>query len=172
MKLIFTIGYDKAKALTAKWSTYTGKDYNRVSLMKYDIPFRVRVTKPLEGVLMRVQSGKNDLLSPIAESKAEIVFEFYITVDLSADAPNFLGKFSQGPKSARFVYINSGRYAGQGHTMWNRRAKLSLMSITKEQIEDVVSNGSTRIETIIDGVGRDGGPVCASVKGLTWSVSK
>ena len=56
--------------------------------------------------------------------------------------------------------------------MWNRRAKLSLMSITKEQIEDVVSNGSTRIETIIDGVGRDGGPVCASVKGLTWSVSK
>lgn len=140
--------------------------------MKYDIPFRIRVTKPLEGVLMRVQSGKSDLLLPVAESKREILFEFDITIDLSGDVPNFLGKYAQGPKDARFVYVNSGRRAGQGHTHWDRRAKLSLMSITKNQIEDVISNSSLRLQTSIDGIGSDGGPVCASVKGIIWNVSK
>lgn len=140
--------------------------------MKYDIPFRIRVTKPLEGVLMRIQSGKSDLLLPVAESKGEIFFEFDITIDLSRDVPNFLGKYAQGPKDARFVYVNSGRRAGQGHTLWDRRAKLSLMSITKDQIEDVISNTSLRLQTSIDGIGNDGGPVCASVKGLSWNVSK
>jgi hypothetical protein len=42
------------------------------------------------------------------------------------------------------------------------------MSITKEQIEKAL-NGS-RIETTMPGVGKDGGPTCASVKGIEWKV--
>lgn len=136
--------------------------------MKQDVKFRIVVADPLPGVAMQVQRGKAELLAP-AKKGSSLVFDFEITVDLSGASPNFLGKYSQGPKDARFVYVNSGTYAGQHATPWGRRAKLSLMSITKEQIEKALKTGS-RIETIMPGVGRDGGPTCASVKGIEWKV--
>jgi len=140
--------------------------------MKVQIPFRVVVDKPLAGVSMQVQRGKDELLPPSSISDSKISFEFEISVDTDVDPPNFLGKYAQGPKSSRFVYVNSGTYAGQGHTCWARRAKLSLMDITTQQIQDVAASPGSRIETCIPGVGRDGGPTCASVKGIEWKVVK
>jgi Family of unknown function (DUF5990) len=140
--------------------------------MKVDIPFRVTVADPLPGVLMQIQRGKNELLQPSTTSEEALIFDFDISVDMSGDAPNFLGKYSQGPKQDRFVYVNSGTYAGQKHTIWARRAKLSLMSISKEQIEEVLASPGSRITTSFAGCGRDGGPTCASVKNLVWTVVK
>lgn len=140
--------------------------------MKYEIPFRITVLGPLAGVAMLVQKGKNELLGPTASSGDRIVFDLEITVDLTSDTPNFLGKFAQGPKNERFVYVNSGSYAGQAFTQWNRRAKLSLMSISRDTIESVIAAPGSRLETAINGIGRDGGPVCASVKGVEWKVVK
>ena len=137
--------------------------------MKQDVKFRIIVTDPLPGVAMQVQRGKDELLPP-AKNGSSLLFDFEISVDISNAAPNFLGKYAQGPKNARFVYVNSGTYAGQHPTPWGRRAKLSLMSITKEQIETALKTGS-RIETTMPGVGRDGGPTCASVKGIEWKVN-
>jgi len=137
--------------------------------MKHEVPFRIIVNKPLQGVAMLVQRGKDELLGPISVSNSALVFEFPISVDI-ADELNFLGKFAQGPKQARFVYVNSGTYAGQEHTCWSRRAKLSLMSIKRSQIDDVLVHPGSRIETTMAGTGSDGGPTCASVKGLVWSV--
>ena len=139
--------------------------------MKHDIPFRIVVTDPLPGVTMRVQRGRNELLSPANSTARSISFDFDITVDVSDSGLNFLGKFAQGPKDARFVYVNSGEMAGQTGTCWSRRAKLSLMTITKEQIETVLNKSGSRIETTMHGVGRDGGPTCASVKGIEWKVA-
>ena len=139
--------------------------------MRYQVPFRVTVDKPLSGVTMRVQKGKDELLAPSTESDSAISFDFEITVDIG-DSLNFLGKFAQGPKDARFVYVNSGTYAGQPDTCWSRRAKLSLMSITRKQIEDVVAKPGSFVETTMPGVGRDGGPTCASVKNIEWKVRK
>jgi hypothetical protein len=138
--------------------------------MKYQIPFRVIVNKPLAGVLMRVQKGRDELIEPSRVFESGVSFEFEISVDVEGDALNFLGKFAHGPKDSRFIYVNSGTYAGQIHTGWARRAKLSLMSITKKQIEDVIGNEKSLIETTMPGVGRDGGPTCASVKGIEWKV--
>ncbi|MGH9945952.1 MAG: DUF5990 family protein [Pyrinomonadaceae bacterium] len=138
--------------------------------MKHEIPFRVIVTNPLKDVLMKVQRGRGEFLDPGRVSSESMTFEFDITVDVSGVGLNFLGKYAQGPKDGRFVYVNSGKQAGQQNTIWDRRAKLSLMSITKEQIEAALSKPNSIIETTIDGVGRDGGPVCASVKGLVWKV--
>ena len=139
--------------------------------MKYEVPFRVNVGEPLKGVEIRVQRGRDELLPPSEVSAKKLVFDFDITVDVSGDRPNFLGKYAQGPKDARFVYVNSGTYAGQ-HTHWSRRAKLSLMSIDRKQIDDVLANKGSRIEVSMPGVGRDGGPTCASVKDLVWEVIK
>lgn len=120
---------------------------------------------------MKVQRGKNELLDPVAMTADGLVFEFDLTVDLSQEPPNFLGKYSQGPKDARFIYVNSGTYAGQHITPWARRAKLSLMSVTREQIEDVLKKEGILV-CEFEGVGRDGGPTCASVKDLVWKVVK
>ena len=125
--------------------------------MKHDIPVRVTVKQPLQGVVMRVQRGKDELLDPILTTPDGLVFEFDLTVDLSQQTPNFLGKCSQGPKDARFIYVNSGTYARQHPTPWARRAKLSLMSVTREQIEDIISNKGI-LACEFDGVGRDGVP--------------
>lgn len=124
---------------------------------------RITVTGPVPGVIMQVQKGRDQLLPPAEASTQAVSFDFEITVDTSGPVPNFLGKFAQGPKDQRFVYVNSGTYAGQANTCWSRRAKISLMSITKKQIEEALSTPGARLEAEIMGTGRDGGPMCASV---------
>ena len=138
--------------------------------MKHEIPFRIIVDRPLSGVKTRVQKGKDELLEPSTISESSLSFEFEISVDVNGTALNFLGKFAQGPKDSRFVYVNSGTYAGQHQTAWSRRAKLSLMSITKQQVQSAIDNEGSLIETTMPGIGRDGGPTCASVKGIEWRV--
>ena len=139
--------------------------------MKQDIPVRIIVKRPLAGVAMLVQRGKDELLAPIAKSASQLVFDFEITVDPTEARPNFLGKYSQGPKDARFIYVNSGTYADQ-HSIWSRRAKISLMNVTGDQIQTLVSKAGTILQTEFEGVGRDGGPTCASVKGIEWKITK
>lgn len=140
--------------------------------MRFEVPVRIIVTAPLAGVTMKVQRGRDELLPPVAATEKELRFEFEITVDVTDMGLNFLGKYAQGPKDARFFYVNSGRHAGQAQTCWDRRAKLSLMSITREQMDEVLSQNGVLLETMMPGIGKDGGPTCASVKGLEWKVVK
>jgi len=139
--------------------------------MKQDVPVRIIVKRPLAGVSMLVQRGKDELLPPSSKSAEQLVFDFEITVDMTESRPNFLGKYAQGPKDARFIYVNSGTYAEQ-HSIWGRRAKILLMNITGDQIQTVVSKAGMILQTEFEGVGRDGGPTCASVKGIEWKVVK
>ena len=130
---------------------------------KHEITLRVNVKRPLPGVAMHVQEGKDRLLGPCEKTDTAISFEFPVMVDLSTGTPNFLGAFAQGPKNSRFIYVNSGTYAGQPGSSWGRRAKISLMKITSEQIRKVLKSPGSKLEVSIEGVGKDGGPVCASV---------
>ncbi len=148
------------------------KRYNSVfDEMKQDVPVRIIVKRPLTGVAMLVQRGKDEFLPPRSKSAEQLVFDLKITVDLTETRPNFLGKYAHGPKDARFVYVNSGTYADQ-HSIWGRRAKISLMTITGEQIQTVVSKAGMILQTEFEGVGRDGGPTCASVKRIEWKLVK
>jgi Family of unknown function (DUF5990) len=140
--------------------------------MKEQIPIRITVLRPLKGVTMMVQRGRSELLAPKSGGGADLIFEFEVTVDLSAATPNFLGAYAQGPKDVRFIYVNSGRQAGQLGSCWDRRAKITLMTITREQVETVLAERDLLIETGFEGTGgRDGGPTCAGVKGLEWRVA-
>lgn len=127
--------------------------------------------RPLKGVSMMVQRGRDELLAPHVNSADKLVFDLELTVDTTEAKPNFLGKYAQGPKNARFLYVNSGTYADQ-HSVWGRRAKLSLMTITPEQIQAVAVKEDRVLQTEFEGVGRDGGPTCASVKGIEWKVAE
>ena len=148
------------------------KRYNSIfGKMKHEIPVRIIVSKPLNGVAMMVQRGRDEFLAPSASTPVALIFDLEITVDLTETSPNFLGKYAQGPKNTRFVYVNSGTYADQ-HSIWGRRAKISLMNITGDQIQTVISKSGVCLQTEFPGVGRDGGPTCASVKGVEWKVEK
>jgi len=138
---------------------------------KIEVPIRIRVLDPAAGIMMKVQCGRDELLPPERESKKELVFEFTITADMSAEVPNFLGKYTQGPKDQRFIYVNSGQSAGQLDTDIVRRAKISLMSIAKEQVAAVGAAVDLVLETSFAGKDKFGKPTCASVKGIEWTVA-
>jgi Family of unknown function (DUF5990) len=137
--------------------------------MKEEVAVRITVVDPLAGATMMVQRGANELIPPEIAKSGDLIFSFSVTVDSSSDEPNFLGKNVHGPKGARFIYVNSGTYAGDSRSKWNRRAKVSLMSIGPDQIKAAISSGGV-LATRFAGVGKDGGPTCASVKGIQWRV--
>ena len=136
---------------------------------RMELPFRITILDPPRGVLFRLQRGKSDLVPPACESAGSISFDF--TVRVKRDPLNFLGPFTQGPPASRFVYVNSGKHAGQADSCWDRRAKITLMTITPSLIKQAIASPGSVIEAQIAGTGRDGGPACASVPFVSgWRV--
>jgi hypothetical protein len=120
-----------------------------------------------------VQRGSAELVPPSNSGSDTLVFDVTVRVGAVAvgGAPRFLGAVTQGPPSARFVYVTSGRRAGQASSCWDRRAKVPLAGITMAMVDQALSKRSARLETEIQGTGPDGGPTCASVKGVIWRVT-
>ena len=135
-----------------------------------ELPLRIVLRRPPPGVKFALQKGKAnaageaDLTPPTHVTSDSMVFDFPVRVDVSkSEAPRFLGEFVQGPVTGRFVYMNSGRRAGEAGTPWDRRAKISLAGIGADLIRAARETAGT-LEIEIEGTGTDGGPVCASVK--------
>lgn len=128
-----------------------------------EIPFRIVVVDPPPGVTFRVQRGRSDLAAPSSQSATSITFDFTLRVEHDAEGGlRLLGPFAQGPPKARFIYVNSGKRAGQAQSCWDRRAKVSLMSITPSLLHQAAASNAV-VEAQIAGTGRDGGPACATV---------
>jgi hypothetical protein len=137
--------------------------------MDAELALRIVVIGPPPGVTFALQRGKSDLVPPSRSTPKELVFDLTVRVR-EDDQPNFLGPFAQGPRGARFVYINSGSYAGQGDTQWARRAKVPLSGITWPLIKRAKGKP---LQARIAGTGRDGGPACATVPllGAGWQIA-
>lgn len=129
------------------------------------IVLRITVLNPPGGVVFRLQRGRTELVPPSQERAGSIAFDFALRVaDRDGDAPpRLLGPSAQGPPSSRFVYVNSGKHAGQSESCWDRRAKVPLRGVTWAVIEEALAKDGAIIEAAIAGTGRDGGPACASV---------
>ncbi len=112
-----------------------------------------------------MQEGRSALLRPTEVKKDHIAFEFSVRLGnpISGDQPNFLGSFAQGPRGGRFVYVNSGKRAGQNDCRWDRRAKVPLGGLTWALVKSAQRKRGAVIEARMDGGGRDGGPACGSV---------
>jgi hypothetical protein len=117
-------------------------------------------------VAFAVQRGRDDLVKPFLAT-TDLV-SFAITLELGAlladGSANFRGPYAQGAPADRFVYVNSGFYAGQMGTPWERRAKIKLAGIPIELVERAAGRPDAAIEALIHGTMNDGGPVCASVR--------
>ena len=139
--------------------------------MESQLTLRIILENPTAGVDFGVQSGSGnnyDTIQKQLSTGKALTFEFQVTVkDNRADGhPNFLGPVTQGPPTARFVYLDIGQYAGQTGTGWARRLKVPLGSITWEMIKRGV------VEVRIQGTGRDGGPTCGTAKGVMWKAAQ
>jgi Family of unknown function (DUF5990) len=137
------------------------------------LPLRITLIKPPPSVPLRLQRGKNDLVPPSSAAGDKVSFDFIVSIanDQSDGPPNFRGPFVQGPSGGRFIYINSGTYAGQSDSCWSRRAKVPLSGISWDLIEATLSKSSAVLEARIAGTAKDGGPACATVQLLEgWKV--
>jgi hypothetical protein len=129
-----------------------------------DLTLRILVTNPPPDVDFLVQRGRGDLTPAAAATRARLTFEVPVRVRRQpGGAPNFLGPYAQGPPQSRFVYVNSGTYAGQSDSCWSRRAKVPLTAITWALVERAIASSGV-LEVEFPGTGRDGGPTCATVK--------
>ena len=137
--------------------------------MDHELTLRIVLEHPPAGVDFGLQHGRGSGYSTVQTQRStggNLLFQFTVRPKLSAKAGQlgFTGPFVQGPASAQFVYIDIGTYAGQTDTLWSRRLKIPLGGITAECI-----NAQEILETKVAGTGRDGGPSCATVKGVEWS---
>jgi hypothetical protein len=141
-----------------------------------EIPLRITLVHPPRGVVFCLQRGKAEIVSPVRATGDDLSFDFTLRVrDGRPDGlPNFLGPFTQGPPSGRFVYVNSGTSAGQADSRWTRRAKIQLSGISWPLIEEALAAPDAVLEARIAGVSRDGGPACATVPLLDggWRIAK
>lgn len=138
------------------------------------LSLRITLVKPPHGVPLCLQQGKADLVPPSSASREQVSFDFSVNIanDRPAGPPNFRGQAVQGPPAGRFIYINSGTYAGQADSCWSRRAKVPLAGITWELIEEALAKSDAVLEARIAGTAGDGGPACATVRLLDsgWKV--
>ncbi len=140
-----------------------------------EIPLRITLYRVPPGVRFALQKGKSDakgnaaLVPPSRSDATSLSFDFSVRVAPAKPGarPRFLGEFTQGPPEKRFVYVNSGRRAGQPDTLWDRRAKIPLTTITPALIEEVRAAPNKILAIEIEGKGGDGGPVCASLLSST-----
>lgn len=130
-----------------------------------EISLRIEVVGPPPGVAFAVQSRRSDLIEPSERTATLIVFDLTVRVGAphAGGEPALLGPVTQGPPAGRFLYVNSGKRAGQVDSCWDRRAKVSLTGITRQLIESLATHPGARLEVRIAGTGPDGGPACATV---------
>jgi hypothetical protein len=133
--------------------------------MDCELPIRVTVLRAPPGVTFAMQRGKDELLEPSKVSGESLVFDLSIRVSerKAGGPPNVLGPYAQGKPDDRFLYLNSGKMAGQGDSCWTRRAKIKTNGINWKLIEQTLATPGAVLEVLIEGRAKDGGPCCATV---------
>ena len=131
---------------------------------RLNVPARIEVLAPPVGVMFGLQRGKRELGAMATSAGTNLRFDFTLLANRAADgSPRFSGESAQGPAGAQFVYVNSGTLAGQAESCWTRRAKVGLQMLNWATVEQVAAEPGSVLRARIAGVGRDGGPACASV---------
>ena len=133
--------------------------------MELELKLRIVLEKPPPGVDFGLQLGSGNDYKTIQKQRSkgkDLAFDCRVTVrnNRPDGLPNFLGPLTQGPPTARFIYIDVGQYAGQKNTCWSRRIKVPLSAITWKMIDQANST----LEARLPGTGKDGGPTCGTVR--------
>ena len=132
--------------------------------MPQPLTLRLTVRRPVPGVLLRVQRGRDALAAPAAESADAVTFELRVEAEVRPDgAVACRGPEVQGPPAGRFVYVNAGTYAGQADAAFGRRAKVPLAELRAAVVTAALARPGAVVAGAIDGRARDSGPAAATV---------
>jgi hypothetical protein len=127
------------------------------------LTLRIVVENPPPGVAFALQKGSGSVHEPVQRQTsdgADLTFEFQPVIrDVSDSMAALGGPFVQGPPRKRFVYLDIGTAAGQFGSAWSRRMKVPLEGIPAKMLR----TGGI-LEARVPGIGRDGGPNCATVR--------
>ena len=140
------------------------------------IALRIVLIAPPSGVDFGVQEGKGNNYKTIQVQRSKTTdLQFDCEASLKGNRddgpPDFAGNIVQGPPLGRFIYIDIGKSAGQLNSEWQRRIKIPLVGITWEMIDQTVDVPNRFLQASIPGTGKDGGPICATVKPIDgWKV--
>ena len=132
---------------------------------------RIVIEQPVPGVLHSLQEDDAPLDPKRSKSGEPLVFEFPLRVAPQADGgPKFFGKQvrREGPVR-RFVYIRIGQSAGQWLSPWTRRMKIDIHDIDPALLDGAIAGGV--LEGTINGTAKDGSPVCATIRPVTWRIA-
>jgi len=133
-----------------------------------DLTLRIILAGPPPGVAFSKQDAKNRPVDPVRappEGDGDLSFDIPVILTQTADGPRPGGGFVRADGRGRFVYIASGRAAGDCQADWQRRIKVYLGDLPTK-----IADG-TVLEATIAGRAKDGGPACATVPLLTpWRV--
>jgi len=152
-----------------------GGDTREPSHMETKLPLRIVLVAPPVGVDFGLQDGKGSNYTTILKQRssgADLIFDCEVTVRDNCDdgQPNFLGPLTQGPPTARFIYVDLGKLAGQPDSCWERRIKVPLTGISWDDIQQVSATPKLVLEAHLPGTGKDGGPSCGTVQPTqSWS---
>jgi hypothetical protein len=139
---------------------------------------RIVLEAPPPGVDFALQVGRGSRFELVQKQRStgkELCFDVSVSVRETTDKaqPDLGGPAVQGPKGQRFIYINSGTYAGQAATPWARRLKVPLVGITTVMVTGVLTDPHSVLEARVPGTAKDGGPNAATVKPFAgWKVSR
>jgi hypothetical protein len=127
-------------------------------------------------VLFALQRGRSEPVGAIRSSGTAICLDFTARLVAAHDnkSADFRGPFVQGRPGDRFVYINAGTYAGDQESCWSRRAKVPLIRIAASLVRKLQATPHSRLEAVIAGTSKDGGPACGTVPLLEsgWRVAR
>lgn len=138
-----------------------------------DVKLRIIVRNPLPGVSFAVQLGRTELLEPSVCKTSALTFEVPVKVGENKSGVTTLsGPVIQGKPGERFVYVNSGKRAGQVSSCWDRRAKIMVSDVDATMLKKLRDHGGTLVAEI-NGTCGDGGPSCARVPiiGGGWHIA-
>ncbi len=142
--------------------------------VRIETPLRITLVEPPVSVAYAIGKDKGEWVDLRRSTGGDETFGLEVTVNgqLEDGRPRFLGAFTQGPPTERFIYINVGTSAGDHLSCWTRRAKIPLGGITWAMIEEVQSNPGLVIAASFPGRAKDGGPSCATIRplGTGWTV--
>lgn len=123
---------------------------------RIDLTLRIVLADPPPGVAFSKQDAKNHPVDPVRAS-GDLSFDIPITLTPTPDGLRPGGGFVRADGRGRFVYIASGRAAGDCLTDWQRRLKVYLNDLPQD-----VATGDV-LQATIAGRAKDGGPACATV---------
>lgn len=132
----------------------------------HKLPLRVAVVEPPARVRYALQLGRDQHVAPTTSSPSRVTFDFTVDVEEDSSTGSFRlkGPAVQGPKGQRFVYLGVWWHVPATDAITGGRVKITLESITPEQLRKATSNPAQTLEAEFEGTGKNGLPMCASVK--------